>query len=122
MDSEGDFVVDWLTGAETFSGYELGIVYAQRYQLSPSGSTMTINGTSASNNVAITFTDATDFSVTLNGGTPTSYSTTTVGQFVYNAPSGSFSELGVRRPSSAFTATQSFGSTMLKSGSFWFDS
>ena len=114
MDSAGDFVVAWNSLGQDGSG--LG-VFAQRY----GSNTVTINGTSSSNNVAITFTDASDFTVTLNGGTPTAYSTNNVSKLVYNGPSGAFSKLIFDDPFNTYAATQSFTATDLVASGFEFD-
>ena len=83
--------------------------------------TLTINGTSASNNVQITFVDATDFQVSVNGGAPTTYSTTAATKFVYNGPSGAYSEVIYSDKFNTYTATQSFAATDLVTSGFEFD-
>jgi hypothetical protein len=117
IDAAGDFVVVWQSGGEDGSGYG---IYAQSYQLGPASTTLTINGTATSNIVNVAFTDATDFTVTLNGGTPTSYSTATYGQMVYNAPGSGFSELIFSDTFHPYAATQSFASTALVNSNFNF--
>ena len=83
--------------------------------------TLTINGTSSSNNVQITFTDATDFQVVLNGGPAATYSTADANHLVYNAPSGVFSELIYADKFNAYSATQSLAATELTRSGFEFD-
>ena len=70
--------------------------------------------------VNVTFTDATDFSVMLNGGTATSYSTSTYGQMVYNAPTSGFSQLIFSDRFHSYAASQSFASTLMTNSSFNF--
>ena len=69
--------------------------------------------------VTVVFTDPTDFTVTINGGTPTSYSTLAYDQIVYNGLAGGGSSLIFADPnkSNAYTATQSLDSTVLTSSS-----
>ncbi len=83
--------------------------------------TLAINGASASNAVQIAFSDADDFTVTINGGTPASYSTSVAPKLVYNAPAGIFSEVVFDDPYNTYTATQSFTSTDAVSKGFEFD-
>ncbi len=73
--------------------------------------TVTING-AANDDVAITFTDAADFTVTVNG-VSTSYSTSAVDKLVYTGPSGAFSKLVFDDPTTTddYTATQSLDSS-----------
>jgi hypothetical protein len=82
---------------------------------------LTVTGTNSSNDdVSITFTSSTQFSVT-SGGTTTSYSTSSFDQVAYNAPDdGTFSEFIFDDPSDLLTAFQSLGSTSITVGSFSF--
>ncbi len=114
MDSAGDFVVAWNSLDQDGSNYG---VYAQLY----SSNTVTINGTSTSNVVTVAFSDASDFTVTLNGGTPAAYSTASVSKLIYNGPSGQFSKLIFDDPFNAYAATQSFTATDLVTSGFEFD-
>ncbi len=87
--------------------------------------TLTLSG-SANDNVSIQFTDATDFTVTINGAAPTAYSTTNIDKVVYNGPSGAASNVVFSDSitTDEYTAAQTFASTTLTRGggiSFEFD-
>ena len=83
--------------------------------------TLTLNGTSSSNIVDITFKDATDFQVVVNGGTAMTYSTATATKLVYNGPAGTFSEVIFADTFNTYTATQSFASADIVTSDFEFD-
>ncbi len=83
--------------------------------------TLTINGSSTSNNVQIGFVDATDFQVSLNGGAATTYPISAATKLVYNGPSGSFSDVVFSDPFNTYAATQSLASTEIVSSGFEFD-
>ena len=75
--------------------------------------TVTMPGV-ATNNISVTVGDATDYTVTPSGA-PISYSPAGTAKFVYNGPSGAFSQLIFDDPSTndAYSATQSLSSTKL---------
>ncbi|HEV3343661.1 MAG TPA: hypothetical protein VG125_25035, partial [Pirellulales bacterium] len=83
--------------------------------------TLTINGTSTNSPVQITFLDATDFQVVLNGGPTTNYSTTAATKVVYNGPAGTPSEVVFADKFNTYKATQSFASTDIVTPGFEFD-
>ncbi len=98
------------------NGYTLlaavsGLNAAETSSLSVTPGTLTLPG-SVGDNVEVTFLDATDFSVTVNG-TTSDYSTANVAKVVYGGPSGAFSKVIFFDPSStdSYAATQSFDST-----------
>ncbi len=79
------------------NGYTLsvgssGLTTAVTSKIDVTPITLTITGT-LNELVVITFSDSTDFTVTINGGMPTAYNTTTVEKVIYNGPTSQFSEL-----------------------------
>jgi hypothetical protein len=82
---------------------------------------ITINGTSNSNNIALTFTDASDFILAINTATPLSYPTGLALGLIYNGPSGAFSKLIFDDPFNVYSATQSFAATDLLRSAFLCD-
>ena len=120
MDSQGDFVVDWYGYGAGPGNTTWQTIYARQYQLEPTGSTFDDQWHLVQRHVAVTFPDATDFSVTLNGGSPPHIRPRHRRPNRLQRPRGWILPIGVRQPFHAFTATQSFGSTMLKSSKFWF--
>src|SRR6185437_14621551 len=97
-------------------------IYAQRFG-SAASTTLSING-ALNDVILITFTDATDFTVTINGGTPTAYSTTSTNKVVYNGPAGAFSEVIFSDPvaTDSYSDTQALLSNTLLHSGFEFDS
>jgi hypothetical protein len=83
--------------------------------------TLTINASAANSPAQITFIDATDFQVVLNGGPATTYSTAAATKFVFNGPAGTFSQVIFADPFNHYTATQSLTATQLVEGGFEFD-
>lgn len=83
-----------------------------------------ING-AANDNISITFTDSSDFTVTINGGPGTSYNLSSVDRVEYLGPSGAFSKVvfSSLATGDAYTATQAFDATTLfrAGGGFEFD-
>ena len=81
-----------------------------------------ITGTSNSNDdVSVTFTSPSQFSVMSGSSTMGSYSTSNFNQLVYNAPTdGTFSKLIFNDPNDAITANQSLGSTTISDGTLQF--
>jgi cyclophilin family peptidyl-prolyl cis-trans isomerase len=86
-----------ITGTPTAGGKETFTVTATdsvggtttlNYSISVFG-TVTVNGTSGNDQFVVTFTDATDFTVSLNNGAPTPYSTTLVNLVTFNGNGGS---------------------------------
>src|SRR6185312_7493901 len=86
------------------------------------GTVLTITG-QLNDVTSITFTDANDFNVSINGGTPTSYSLTNITKVIYNGPSGQASEVIFSDPITGdnYTATQNFTETSLVRSGFEFD-
>lgn len=103
-----------------FSAAGLPAVTTNAFTVFPSPK-LVITGTSDSNdNVSITFTSPTQFTVTSDGQTIT-YSTNITTQVVYNAPSdGTFSQVVFDDPDHTYTATQTLNSTTISSDEFSF--
>jgi hypothetical protein len=135
----GTLAVDATNGLAVFSdltvnlvgtGYVLqvtspGLTAATTSAFSAAPATLTITG-AADDVVMVTFTDPTDFSVTVNAGAPTSYSTLAYDKLVYNGLTGGGSSVIFSDPNTSdqYTATQSLASTILTNSggnSFEFD-
>ena len=113
MDAAGDFVIAWQSNTQDGSQYG---IFAQRY----TPSQLTIDGTAQTNNVVVSFTDSSHFTVTIAGSTSRTYSTSTATSFTYNGPTGIFSTLQFVDKFNSYTATQSFASTQLTRSGFAF--
>ncbi len=87
-----------------------------------SGKTLTITG-AVNDNVAIAFSDANDFTVTIDGGTPTAYNLSNINKLVYNGPTGAVSEVVFADPVSGdtYAGTQTLTATSLVRNGFEFD-
>ena len=117
--SAGTAVFSDLTTNLVGSGYTLqvsspGLTSATSTAFSTQPATLTITG-QANDVVTIAFSDATDFSVAIDGGTPTSYSTASYAKVVYNGPAGAAATVIFQDPISTddYTATQSLAATQL---------
>ena len=110
------------------SGYTLiasgsGLTTVTTNSIDVGAITLTITGT-LNELVVITFFDATHFTVTINGGTPTPYTTATIDKVVYNGPPTQFSELIFIDlvTTDDYTATQTLSSTaVIRQGSVDFE-
>ena len=83
---------------------------------------MTVNGTSSGSDddIGVTFLDASDFVVTVDG-TSTTYSTNNYQDFVYNGPLNAYSKVVVNDSANTFAVNQSLTVTQLIGSDFEID-
>ncbi len=113
MDAAGDFVIAWQSNTEDGNAYG---IYAQRY----TPSQLAIDATAQTNDVEVAFTDSSHFTVTINGLTSMTYSTSTATSFVYNGASGVVSVGIFVDDFNTYTATQTLASTQVTRRGFGF--
>jgi hypothetical protein len=114
----GNVTVSVASGLAVFTGLNLNNA-ANAYTLQATSGNLTsvtttpfnvlgilpISGTASVNNVQITFTDATDFNVVLNGAAAIAYSTPADGAIVYNGANGTLSTLAFTDVFNTYAAT-----------------
>lgn len=113
MDALGDFTAVWQSLGQDGS---VDGIYGQRF----TSSTLTLDEVTQTNNVSVTFTDATHFTLTIAGNKTQTYSTATNTSLAVNGLGSGFAELVFDDNFNAYAATESFASTTLSGGGFAF--
>ncbi len=80
---------------------------------------VTLTG-NTNDDVNVTFSDATNFTVSISSGAPTAYSTTTTTKLVYNGPTG-FAKLVFDDPFNTYAVNESLTAAAVVAGNFEFD-